>query len=180
MGVLLCCCVVVWLLCCCVVVLLCCGSCGSRPLGCCRPPCGCSGSCPSGAGCPLGGCWSCCGLGLVSHHPEPFLPRCSLLPHRLLFPGWSRCRGGCWGRGGLGGPWPLWDLWQPVLRGVEVGEEVAERVEESGEAAAWQGALGLGETLLEEVVARHCWETLGGLRMEGLLWVGCLGVEGLL
>ena len=79
---------------------------------------------------------------------------------------------------------------------MEVGEEVAERVEESGEAAAWQGALGLGETLvgkgerglvglhrgihlLEEVVARHCWETLGGLRMEGLLWVGCLGVEGL-
>jgi len=87
-------------------------------------------------------------------------------------------------------------LWQAVLRSVEVGEEVAERVEESGEAAAWQGALGLGETLvgkgerglvglhrgihlLEEVVARHCWETLGGLRMEGLLWVGCLGVEGL-
>ena len=80
---------------------------------------------------------------------------------------------------------------------MEVGEEVAERVEESGEGAAWQGALGLpGETLvgkgerglvglhrgihlLEEVVARHCWETLGGLRMEGLLWVGCLGVEGL-
>ena len=87
-------------------------------------------------------------------------------------------------------------MWQPVLRSVEVGEEVAERVEESGEAAAWQGALGLGETLvgkgerglvvlhrgihlLEEVVARHCWETLGGLRMEGLLWVGCLGVDGL-
>ena len=87
-------------------------------------------------------------------------------------------------------------MWQPVLRSVEVGEEVAERVEESGEAAAWQGALGLGETLvgkgerglvglhrgihlLEEVVARHCWETLGGLRMEGLLWVGCRGVEGL-
>ena len=87
-------------------------------------------------------------------------------------------------------------MWQPVLRRVEVGEEVAERVEEPGEAAAWQGALGLGETLvgkgerglvglhrgihlLEEVVARHCWETLGGLRMEGLLWVGCLGVEGL-
>jgi len=70
-------------------------------------------------------------------------------------------------------------LWQPVLRSVEVGEEVAEGVEESGEAAAWQGALGLGETLLEEVVTRHCWETLGGLRMEGLLWVGCLGVEGL-
>ena len=79
---------------------------------------------------------------------------------------------------------------------MEVGEEVAERVEESGEGAAWQGALGLGETLvgkgerglvglhrgihlLEEVVARHCWETLGGLRMEGLLWVSCLGVEGL-
>ena len=79
---------------------------------------------------------------------------------------------------------------------MEVREEVAERVEEPGEAAAWQGALGLGETLvgkgerglvglhrgihlLEEVVARHCWETLGGLRMEGLLWVGCLGVEGL-
>ena len=79
---------------------------------------------------------------------------------------------------------------------MEVREEVAERVEESGEAAAWQGALGLGETLvgkgerglvglhrgihlLEEVVARHCWETLGGLRMEGLLRVGCLGVEGL-
>ena len=87
-------------------------------------------------------------------------------------------------------------MWQPVLRSVEVGEEVAERVEESGEGATWQGALGLGETLvgkgerglvglhrgihlLEEVVARHCWETLGGLRMEGLLWVGCLGVEGL-
>ena len=87
-------------------------------------------------------------------------------------------------------------MWQPVLRSVEVGEEVAERVEESGEAAAWQGTLGLGETLvgkgerglvglhrgihlLEEVVARHGWETLGGLRMEGLLWVGCLGVEGL-
>ena len=82
------------------------------------------------------------------------------------------------------------------MRSVEVGEEVAERVEESGEAAAWQGALGLGETLvgkgerglvglhrgihlLEEVVARHCWEALGGLRMEGLLWVGCLGVDGL-
>ena len=87
-------------------------------------------------------------------------------------------------------------MWQPVLRSVEVREEVAERVEESGEGAAWQGALGLGETLvgkgerglvglhrgihlLEEVVARHCWETLGGLRMEGLLRVGCLGVEGL-
>ena len=86
-------------------------------------------------------------------------------------------------------------MWQPVLRRVEVGEEVTERVKESGEAAAWQGTLGLpGETLvgkgerglvglhrgihlLEEVVARHCWETLGGLRMEGLLWVGCLGVD---
>ena len=43
-----------------------------------------------------------------------------------------------------------------------------------------RGLVGLhrGIHLLEEVVARHCWETLGGLRMEGLLWVGCLGVDG--
>lgn len=78
------------------------------------------------------------------------------------------------------------------MRGVEVREKIAERVKKSCEASAWQRALRLRETLatlgetlalmgkalaLQEV-ARHCWETLGGLRVEGL-GMGSLRVDGL-
>lgn len=73
---------------------------------------------------------------------------------------------------------------------MEVREKIAERVKKSCEASAWQRALRLRETLatlgetlalmgkalaLQEV-ARHCWETLGGLRVEGL-GMGSLGVD---
>lgn len=103
---------------------------------------------------------------------------------------------------------------------MEVREKIAERVKKSCEASAWQGAFRLGEaratlgealaTLREALatlgetlalmgkalalqeVARHCRETLGGLRAEGLgmgslradglgvgiKGMGCLGVDG--
>jgi hypothetical protein len=99
------------------------------------------------------------------------------------------------------------------LRGAEVGEKIAERVKKSCEASAWQGAFRLGEAratlgealatlgetlalvgkaLALQEVARHCRETLGGLRAEGLgmgslradglgvgiKGMGCLGVDG--
>ena len=74
--------------------------------------------------------------------------------------------------------------WQRSIRLGETLATLGETLALVGKALALvgkgeRGVGGLNPGVHLQEVARHCWETLGGLRMEGLLWVGCLGVEGL-